>query len=176
MTLCIYLLYSLTSLDRYDKKLVKLTRYLHKKNILYQIVLSDETPKVEFDYIIILDSKIDKDIILPDWIDKCQCPVLGLGKGMELIAKHLKFPCVKLETVEDKIINVSEITPEKQIIKPVHIHRNVQVKNVTDDFDVLMIDDEENILHFTDGKKWHGIQYDIIRSRYIDMLDKFLIN
>lgn len=147
---------------------------LYRLNVPYKIVLPHETPNFIPTHIILSGgtNNVCKSnyLSLPEWIINCECPVLGICYGMQLIAHTFGGIITKMLTKEKCAVEITEISETlQQTTKSRWMNRRNFMMNVPEQFDIIAVTKENHVAAFTDRKKWWGVQYHPESRKYEDL-------
>lgn len=149
------------SLD--DQSGYNLIRLLSNHDIEANLI--EESMIQKLTHIIIIGKSTDQ--VLPIWITTGNYKVMGIGGGMEMIAKT--FGSVQQSIVEKKQIETNEIKAGKQHLNKRFFNRKQRIKQINDCFVVTGVDINNFIVSFTDCQRWFGYQYRPDKDKYVDI-------
>jgi GMP synthase-like glutamine amidotransferase len=145
-----------------DHPVKRLTIILNRLDVKYCLFLPNETPNFTPTHVILVGGNI-----VPQWAIDSNARVLGLGSGMLSIARISRGLIRKVNHQVGQL-DVTEIINGYQFTKTRWIDRDEIVMRLPGIFKVIGVSSQDDIISFTDGKKWWGVQYHAEISKYGD--------
>lgn len=150
-----------------DQSTKAIACYLYRMGINYKVVLPHETPAFQPTHIILSGSPkhvYEADHYpLPNWVINCECPVLGICYGMQLIAQTFGGTVIRMTQLEKGPVEVTELSMNHNLVhQTMHIrwmNHYDEVIVIPEGFNVTAVTHKNQIAAFTDNKKWWGVQY-----------------
>ena len=155
-----------------SQQIANVLKYL---NVPYHLYLIDDDGSQDYDITHIIlsggpEHVYDKNSAkIPNWVMLSSLPVLGICYGAQLIAYSFGGSVTKLKTPELKVmVNITEVIHGQFNRKNVYMNRYDTVTVVPNNFKIIGVGPQNDIVNFTDFSRWHGIQYHPEKSGHED--------
>lgn len=137
----------------------KIASILNQMGISYHIMTVSDKPEHVYSHIIIGGGSKSTVETLPSWIINGKEPVLGIGYGMQLVAKTFGGKITSICKQEKGCAYITEHIEGKFSYSQRWMNRCDVVTALPSQFMVTAITDDDVPVAFTDGKKWWCYQY-----------------
>jgi GMP synthase (glutamine-hydrolysing) len=142
------------------KNIIQYISYI--ENSTYEIVKQNDKPKSDYDLIILSGSKehvYDNTFELDSWIIQSEKRVLAICFGMQLVAYHFGSEIFKKKKLEKQLSEIYEKRNGVVTIEKKWMNRYDYIKNVPKGFYLTGVNKKNEIISFTNHKKWWCVQY-----------------